>query len=305
VQERRRWAAANIDHLRQLLVNEPRGHADMYGGFVTPPDDAGADLGVVFFHNEGYSTACGHGTIALVTWAIDSGRVKVEPGAREFDVTVDVPSGRLACIARLDGHGRVDTVAFRNVPSFVLARDVEVATTRGPSLLDVAFGGAFYGSIDVRTIGLHVEPGALPELIALQRELRPALERVLDVVHPEQPDLAGIYGVIFWEPVDGEPHAQRNVTVFADGEVDRSPCGSGSSARLAILQDRGEIGVGETLRHRSIVDSVFDARVIGAGPPVGPHASVITEVEGSAYRIGQHTFTLDDRDPLGTGFLLR
>ena len=305
VPERRRWAAANIDHVRQLLVNEPRGHADMYGGFVTPPDDAGADLGVVFFHNEGYSTACGHGTIALVTWAIDSGRVEVETDARQVAVTVDVPSGRLACTARLDDEGRVDAVAFRNVPSFVLARDVEIATTRGPLSLDVAFGGAFYGSLDVRDLGLHVEPGALPELIALQRELRPALERVLDVVHPEHPDLAGIYGVIFWEPVDGEPRAQRNVTVFADGEVDRSPCGSGTSARLAILHARDGIGIGETLRHRSIVDSVFEARVIGAGPPVGPHASVIAEVEGSAYRTGQHTFTLDDRDPLGTGFLLR
>jgi proline racemase len=308
VRERRRWAATNIDHVRQLLVNEPRGHADMYGAFVTPADDAGADLGVVFFHNEGYSTACGHGTIALVTWAIDSGRVAVEPGARDVGVTVDVPSGRLACTARLDDRGRVDAVAFRNVPSFVLARDVEVATKRGALILDVAFGGAFYGSLDVRELGLHVEPSALPELIALQRELRPAIERALDVVHPEQPDLPGIYGVIFWEPVqatDGEPPSQRNVTVFADGEVDRSPCGSGTSARLAILHARGEIGVGETLRHRSIVDSVFDARVIAAGPPVGPHASVITEVEGSAFRTGQHTFTLDDRDRLGTGFLLR
>src|SRR6185503_18299783 len=230
---------------------------------VTAPDDAGADLGVVFFHNEGYSTACGHGAIALVTWAIDSGRMAVEPGAREVAVTVDVPSGRLACTARLDDHGRVDAVAFRNVPSFVLARDVAVTTARGPISLDVAFGGAFYGSMDVRTIGHRVEPGALPELIALQRELRPALEHALDVVHPEQPDLSGIYGVIFWEPVeapDGEPRTQRNVTVFADGEVDRSPCGSGTSARLAILHERGEVGVGETLRHRSIVDSVFDAR---------------------------------------------
>jgi proline racemase len=305
VPERRRWAAANIDDVRKLLVNEPRGHADMYGGFVTPPDDAGADLGVVFFHNEGYSTACGHGTIALVTWAIDSGRVAVEPGAREVGVTVDVPSGRLACTARLDGRGRVDSVAFRNVPSFVLAGDVEIATTRGTLSLDVAFGGAFYGSLDVRELGLHVEPSALPELIALQRELRAALERALDIVHPEQPELAGTYGVIFWEPVDGEPRTQRNVTVFADGEVDRSPCGSGTSARLAILHERGEIGVGETLRHRSIVDSVFDARVIAVGPAVGSHASVITEVEGSAFLTGQHTFTLDARDPLGRGFLLR
>jgi proline racemase len=305
VPERRRWAAANLDHVRQLLVNEPRGHADMYGGFVTPPDDDGADLGVVFFHNEGYSTACGHGTIALVTWAIDTGRVAVTAGPREIDVTVDVPSGRLACTARLDDSGRVEAVRFRNVPSFVLASDLVIETSRGTLTLDIAFGGAFYGAIDVRALGLTVEPAALPELIALQRELRPALERAVDVVHPNQPDLQGIYGVIFWEPVDDQPRSQRNVTVFADGEVDRSPCGSGTSARLAILHERGEIGIGETLRHRSIVDSVFDARVIEPGPSIGGHATVITEVEGAAFLTGRHTFTLDDRDPLGTGFLLR
>jgi proline racemase len=305
VPERRRWAAVHLDHVRQLLVNEPRGHADMYGGFVTPPDDANGDLGVVFFHNEGYSTACGHGTIALVTWAIDTGRVPVEDGVDEVDVTVDVPSGRLACHARLDEAGRVEAVRFRNVPSFVLARDVEVETSRGPLAIDVAFGGAFYGSVDVRALGRHVESAALSELIALQRELRPAIQRVVDVAHPDAPELGGIYGVIFWEPIGTRPLTQRNVTVFADGEVDRSPCGSGTSARLAILHDRGEIALGEPLHHRSIVDSVFDARVIEAGPPVGGRSSVITEVEGAAYRTGAHTFTLDDRDPLERGFLLR
>jgi proline racemase/trans-L-3-hydroxyproline dehydratase len=277
----------------------------MYGCFVTPPDDAAGDLGVVFFHNEGYSTACGHGTIALVTWAIDSGRFPVEPGSREVAVTVDVPSGRLACTARLDDAGRVKAVRFRNVPSFVHASDVVVKTSRGPLTLDVGFGGAFYGSLDVRVLGLGVEPAALPELIALQRELRPALEQAVDVVHPHEPDLRGIYGVIFWEAIADQPLTQRNVTVFADAEVDRSPCGSGTSARLAILHERGEIGIGETLRHRSIVDSVFDARVIEAGPPVGGRPSVITEVEGAAFKTGEHTFTLDERDPLERGFLLR
>ena len=305
VPERRRWAAANLDDVRQLLVNEPRGHADMYGCFVTPPDDAAGDLGVVFFHNEGYSTACGHGTIALVTWAIDSGRFPVEPGSHEVALTVDVPSGRLACTARLDATRRVEAVSFRNVPSVVLARDVVVETSRGPLALDVAFGGAFYGSLDVQALGLHVEPAALPELIALQRELRTALEQAIEVVHPEEPDLRGIYGVIFWEAIGDQPLTQRNVTVFADGEVDRSPCGSGTSARLAILHDRREIGIGDTLRHRSIVDSVFEARVIEAGPPVGGRPSVITEVQGAAFKTGDHTFTLDDRDPIGRGFLLR
>jgi proline racemase len=303
VLERRRWAMDHLDDVRRLLVNEPRGHADMYGAFVTPPDDDWADLGVVFFHNEGYSTACGHGTIALVTWAIETGRIgrTADPGT--VAVTVDVPSGRLACTARLDDDGRVAAVRFRNVPSFVLARDVTVRTRDGIVTLDVAFGGAFYGTVDVASLGLGITTQHLPALIALQRELRPALERSLDVTHPDAPDLGGIYGVIFWERLG--PAEQRNVTVFADGEIDRSPCGSGTSARLAILHDRGELAIGQPFHHRSIVDSVFEASVVDEGPPVGRHPSVITEVEGSAYRTGEAMFTLDARDPVGTGFLLR
>jgi len=301
--DRRRWAKENIDEVRRLLVNEPRGHADMYGCFVTPPDDDWADLGVVFFHNEGYSTACGHGTIALVTWAIDSGRIDAEPGAPSVSVTVDVPSGRLVCQARLDPDGKVEAVRFRNVPSFVFARGVTVRTSRGPITVDIAFGGAFYASLEASAVGLTLTRTDLPQLIALQRELRPALERSLEVVHPAERDLAGIYGVIFWERLG--PAEQRNVTVFADGEIDRSPCGSGTSARLAVLHDRAELAIGETFRHRSLVDSEFEAWIVDVGPAVGRHASVITEVEGSAYRTGESMFSLDPRDPLGTGFLLR
>ena len=301
--DRRRWAKENLDDVRRLLVNEPRGHADMYGCFVTPPDDDWADLGVVFFHNEGYSTACGHGTIALVTWAIDSGRIAVEPGSSRVSVTVDVPSGRLACEARLDDEGKVEAVRFRNVPSFVLARDVTVRTSRGPITVDVAYGGAFYATLEAASVGLGLNRADLPQLIALQRELRPALERSLDVVHPAERDLAGIYGVIFWERIG--PAEQRNVAVFANGEIDRSPCGSGTSARLAVLRERGELAIGEPFRHRSLVDSTFEAWVVDEGPAVGRHRSVITEVEGSAYRTGESMFSLDPRDPLGTGFLLR
>ena len=304
--ERRRWAAEHLDDVRRLLIDEPRGHADMYGAFVTPPDDDGADLGVVFFHNEGYSTACGHGTIALVTWAIDSGRVGGVTNGR-IDVAVDVPSGRLACSARV-AAGRVEAVRFRNVPSFVLATGVRVPTTRGPVAVDVGYGGAFYGSVEARSVGLDVSRTSLPALIALQRELRPALDETIAPVHPDEPDLHGIYGIVFWQDEPGEPEAdlvQRNVTVFADGEVDRSPCGSGTSARLALLDASGRLPSGATLRHRSIVDSVFTGRVVAAGPLIGDRPSVITEVEGSAFATGRHEFVLDRRDPLGTGFLLR
>jgi proline racemase len=307
VLERRRWARDHVDDVRRLLINEPRGHADMYGCFVTPPNDEGADLGVVFFHNEGYSTACGHGTIALVTWALDEGRVDASGSAAR--VVVDVPSGRLECTARLEG-GRVASVAVRNVPSWVLARDVEIPTSRGTVAVDVSFGGAFYGSVDVRRIGLDVSPRSLPGLIAIQRELRARLDETLRPSHPDEPELDGIYGIIFWQGEADEPGAdlvQRNVTVFADGEVDRSPCGSGTSARLALLDASagGPLPRGGALRHRSIIDSVFSGRVVGEGSPVGDRPTLITEVEGSAFRTGRHVFELDARDHLGTGFLLR
>jgi proline racemase/trans-L-3-hydroxyproline dehydratase len=288
---RRRDALEHLDEVRRLLVFEPRGHADMYGCFVTEPEDAGGDLGVVFFHNEGYSTACGHGTIALVTWALESGRLDAD------EVVVDAPSGRLHCTARRDGR-RVTGVRFRNVPSFVLATGVSA----GGLELDVAFGGAFYASVDVGALGLAVEPRHLPELIALQRELRPAVEAELDVVHPLEPELRGIYGVIFHEDEPGG--GQRNVAVFADGEVDRSPCGSGTSARLALLHAQGRIAVGRDFRHVSIVGTEFRGRIVETTEVAGRPA-VVTEVEGSAHLTGRHEFVLDPDDPLGTGFLLR
>ena len=290
--ERRRYAREHLDHVRRLLVFEPRGHADMYGCHVVPPNDDGADLGVVFFHNAGYSTACGHGTIALVTWALDEGVVERQEGANR--VVVDVPSGRLETWATVV-DGRVRSVRFRNVPAYVWGTGIEAAGR----LVDVAFGGAFYASV-----GERVEPAELPRLIALGRELKAALEAQHEIVHPLEPELRDVYGVIFWREEREEPLTQRNVTVFADGEVDRSPCGSGTSARLALLHAEGRLPLGEPLRHLSIVDTEFTGRVVEE-TEVGKLPAVVTEVEGSAYRTGGATFELDPDDPLGEGFLLR
>ena len=290
--DKRRDALERLDDVRRLLVHEPRGHADMYGCFVVEPDDERADLGVVFFHNAGYSTACGHGTIALVTWALDEGVVEREEG--ENHVVVDVPSGRIETWAHVEA-GRVRTVRFRNVPAFVHAEGIELD---GRSV-DVAFGGAFYASVEER-----VEPGELPRLIELGRAIKRRLEAEYDVVHPLEPELRDVYGVVFWQAEGEAPLTQRNVTVFADGEVDRSPCGSGTSARLALLDRSGALRRGEELRHLGIVGTEFRARVVGDAEVAGIPA-VVTEVEGSAYRTGEHVFTLDPADPLRDGFLLR
>ena len=290
--EKRRDAHERLDHARRLLVHEPRGHADMYGCYVVEPNDSGADLGVVFFHNAGYSTACGHGTIALVTWALDEGIVERREG--ENHVVVDVPSGRLETWASVQ-NGRVRSVRFRNVPSFVWAEGVEL----GDRTVDVAFGGAFYASVEER-----VESSELPRLIELGREIKRELEAWQAVVHPLEPELRDIYGVVFWQEEAESPLTQRNVTVFADGEVDRSPCGSGTSARLALLDRSGRLPRGRELVHLGIVDTVFTGRVVGDDEVAGIPA-VVTEVEGSAFRTGEHVFTLDPADPLGDGFLLR
>lgn len=306
VAARRLWAAANLEQVRHLLVDEPRGHADMYGGFLTPPDDDGADLGVVFFHNAGYSTACGHGTIALVTWAIESGLVPAAaPG--QVAVTVDVPSGRLHATAEVDASGLVDRVAFRNVPAFVAAAGIDIEVQGRTISLDIAFGGTFYAILPASALGLRVEAAQLPSIIRSCRRIKEHLNATAPPVHPDDDRLSEVYGVILVADLPGVPDAdlvQRNVTVFANGEVDRSPTGSGTSARLALLHAQGRLDVGGVLHNRSIVDSVMTGRILGA-TTVGEHPAVQTEVAGSAYRTGVHHFTLDPRDDLGTGFLLR
>jgi proline racemase len=306
VAERRERAAADegVDFVRRLLCHEPRGHADMYGCFLVPPDDDGADLGVLFWHKDGYSTACGHGTIALGAWAVESGRVIAVPDG-ETDVTIDVPSGRVLARARLR-DARIESVTFRNVPSYVLARGVELETARGRIAVDVAYGGAIYASLDAAAAGLAVEPDALGELIALGREVKRLLDASEHARHPADPRLSGVYGTIIYEDLgdDAGGPRQRNVTIFADGEVDRSPCGSGTSARLALLADEGRIDASRVLRHGSITGTEFLGRVTETVAADGRDA-LVTEVEGSAFRTGEHRFSLDARDPLGTGFVLR
>lgn len=303
VLDKRSWYAEHADHIRQLLVNEPRGHADMYGCFVVEPDDAEGDLGVVFFHNAGYSTACGHGTIALVTWALESGLLPAVEG--EQAVVVDVPSGRLHCRAALRG-GRVEAISFVNVPSFVVASAVDVTVEGALLTVGISFGGAFYASVAAEAVGLQVRREDLTDMIRLGRAIKAEIEAQQDVVHPHEPRLRDIYGVIFHEPVpdpDGRL-AQRNVTVFADGEVDRSPCGSGTSARLALLYDAGELALGSPFVHHGIAGETFLGKVVATGQ-LGASETVTTEITGRAFLTGNHTFVLDERDTLGTGFQLR
>jgi proline racemase len=293
VRERREAASrAEIDVIRRLLCHEPRGHADMYGCFLVAPDDEAADLGVLFWHKDGYSTACGHGTIALGAWAVQSGLVDA-PDTGSCDVVIDVPSGRVTARVAVQ-RGAVTGVSFVNVPAYVTARDVDA----GGLPVDVAYGGAFYAFVDADRLGLPVAPAATTELIAAGRRIKAALVDSDAARHPTDPRLSGIYGVVIHQR-DGAA-AERNVTVFADGAVDRSPCGSATSARTALLLARGSLAPGQPWTNTSIVGTRFAARSLQR-----TEDGWLTEVSGTAFRTGEHRFVLDPHDDVGAGFVLR
>ncbi|GAB3983610.1 proline racemase family protein [Actinoallomurus acanthiterrae] len=294
-----------VDGLRRLLCSEPRGHADMYGGFIVPPDDPGAHFGVLFWHKDGFSTACGHGTIALGVWAVESGLVPADPTG-VTNVVVDVPSGRVTAQVSTTGS-RVTAVDFVNIASYVLHDEVVVPTSRGPARCVIGFGGAIYAQVPASALGLAVDVASLPALIEASREIRTWLNATAYADHPLDSRLSGIYGVIFFEDLgadaDGNPR-QRNVTVFADGEVDRSPCGSGTCARVATLHATGGLKQGQALVHSSIVDSTWLARVTDTIEVAGRDA-VIPVVTGRAFRTGEHKFVVDPEDDMVPGFVLR
>ncbi|WP_425864011.1 proline racemase family protein [Arthrobacter sp. TWP1-1] len=305
VLERRENAmTGDANKIRKLLVNEPRGHADMYGGFIVPPNDSGAHFGALFWHREGFSTVCGHGTMALGTWAVRSGLVRA-PDDGETDVVIDIPSGRVTARVMM-AEGKVAEVAFHNVPSYVVARDIEVRTADfGRLRVDLAWSGALYASLPAAAVGLEVTPSNLAKVVAVGHQVAAGLANEQVVHHASDSRLSGIFGTILYEPVahSGPGLAQRNVSVFADGQVDRSPSGSGTAARVALLSDSGELAEGEVLEHYSMIDSRFAARVVDQVN--GSGGGLVVEVSGRAFPVGEGKFTLDADDELGLGFVLR
>lgn len=298
----RRDAKARFDGLRRALMWEPRGHADMYGCIVVPAPTADGDLGVLFTHNEGFSTMCGHGIVGVGAVIAELGLV---PGAGEGrPVRIDTPAGRVEARVRR-AAGRPTEVTFVNVPSFTVGLDREVVVPGfGPVRCDIAFGGAFYAFVDAGSVGLALEPGELGRIIELGRAVKAAVRAVGEPPHPDDPDLGFLYGTIFTGPAVDPAHHSRNVCVFADGEVDRSPTGTGVCARLALHHARGEVREGQEITIESILGTTFRGRVL-ATTNVGPHAAVIPEVTGTAHVTGRGELLIDPTDPLAEGFLLR
>lgn len=299
--EKRAWAQKRLDHFRRALMLEPRGHADMYGAILTEPVTEDGHAGVLFMHNEGWSTMCGHGTIAVTTMAVDRGLIT---GSSD-EIRYDTPAGRVVArfTATQTAHGpRVAAVRFVNVPSFVFEAGLPVAVAGRTLRVDIAFGGAFYAIVDAEAAGVPILPARLGELRALGMAIAREVERLRRVVHPLDDGLNGIYGTIFTGPPHGAADL-RNVTVFADAEVDRSPCGTGTAAVMAVLSEMGVLAEPAPFVHESIVDTTFTGRIVGR-TQVGDRAAILPEIEGSAWVTGEHTFLIDGDDPLKAGFRL-
>jgi proline racemase len=311
--EKRAWAMKRLDHHRKALILEPRGHTDMYGALLTEPTSRDSHAGVLFMHNEGWSTMCGHGIIAVTTMAIERGliwtkRGNPENGAKPTSVEIryDTPAGPVQARAHLSHYGdavRVESVAFRNVASFVFEPSLMVMVGGRKIPVDVAFGGAFYAIVDAEAAGLPIDAEHLPELRKLGMTIAREVEKLRRVVHPSDSGLEGIYGTIFTAPAQLPDAHLRNVTVFADAEVDRSPCGTGTAAVMAVLNDMGLLLDDVPFIHESIVGSTFKGRVVDR-VEVGEKNAIVPEIEGSAWITGEHTFLIDGDDPLKAGFRL-
>lgn len=302
--ERRRYMQEHLDYIRQALMWEPRGHYNMYGCVITEPVSPEADLGVLFMHNEGYSTMCGHGIIGLVTALIETGAYPAK--GQLTPINIDTPAGLIRATASLDESGHVERVSFLNVPSFLYARDVELKLPKyGTLLVDVAFGGAFYAFISSEKVGLKVRPENTEQLVEAAEAIKSAVNAALPIEHPIEPVLSFVYGTILIDTPENPAHYSRNVCVFADAEVDRSPTGTGVSARLALHHARGEITDGQEIIVESILgsESTFHGKVVGR-TKVGPYDAIVPEVSGRAFVTGQHTFIINKRDELGRGFLM-
>jgi trans-L-3-hydroxyproline dehydratase len=299
---RRRWVKENLDHLRTALMWEPRGHADMYGCILTPPVSPSADIGILFMHNEGYSTMCGHGIIAITKIVLETGLIPMN--VPETTVRIDSPAGLVTAHARVT-DSEVKSVYFHNVPSFVLALDEAVEVPGiGRVRYDIAFGGAFYAYVNAQDLGVSCTPQNFRPLIEKGMAIKRTIMANRDIPHPFEPDLGFLYGTIFIGLPEGADAHSRNVCIFAEGEVDRSPTGTGVSGRLAIHHARGEIGIEEPILVESIIGSRFRGSVVKT-TTFGHYPAVIPEIEGTAHITGRQEFLIDPSDPLQAGFILR
>lgn len=299
--EKRDYMLKNLDHLRKLMMLEPRGHSGMYGCVLVPPVTPDGDLGVLFTHNEGLSSMCGHGIIAVTKVAAETGMLAVKEG--ENIVKIDAPAGRITAFADVK-NGEVELVRFQNVPCFIYKENIKVSLDGvGEFEADICYGGAFYVYVDAAKAGLAVRPELSDRLVQAGMEIKRKVMAEHSFEHPTEPGINWLYGTIFYEkPVrDSNKLLTKNICIFAEGQIDRSPTGTGTGGRVALHYFKGEMGRGDILLNDSIIGTGMTGRVVSETME-GPYKAVVTEVSGTAHIMGFNQLVLDPLDPLPEGF---
>ena len=300
--EKKEYMASNLDYLRTALLLEPRGHSDMFGAIMTSPTIPDADFGVIFMESGGYVNMCGHGTIGVCTVAVEMGMVTpIEPIT---NITLDTPAGIVKAGVAVS-NGRTKGVTFENVPAFLYKKDVSINTpTFGEIKMDIAFGGNFFALISAERLGLKIEKPYAQRLIDAGMEILECVNNSIQVGHPEKPHINTIDLVEIFEKVPQEGVHYRNAVIFGEKSLDRSPCGTGTCAKMASLFARGELKIGQEFINESILGTQFIGRLKGTTKVAGLDA-VIPEITGRAFVTGVSHYMIDDEDPLKYGFTLR
>ena len=299
--EKSKYARDNLDDLRSLLVHEPRGHSNMYAALLVPPTAEEADIGVLYLEPGGYVTMCGHGTIAVCTVLIETGIIEArEP---ETDIALDTPAGLVRARITVK-DGRAEAVTLRNVPSFLYKKDIELEVS-GVGLLkmDIAYGGNFYAIVEVERVGLELKTENINQLISVGTQIWQTVNERVEIHHPLEPQIDCINYVEFCAPATHPKATLKNAVVVPPAGMDRSPCGTGTCAKMATLYSKGELGLKEKFVHESIIGTLFYGELL-AETKVGPYVAVVPTIRGSAYITGIHQFLVDPNDPFPEGFHL-
>ena len=300
--EKRKYVKEHYNALRKMIMLEPRGHSGMYGCIIVPAVTPDGDFGVLFTHNEGLSSMCGHGIIGVTKVAIETGMLNSHEG--ENIVRIDSPAGRVTAYADVY-MGKVQQVRFQNVPCFVYKENITIEVDGiGPITGDICYCGAFYVYVDSRQVGLSVCPKNADALVRVGMEIKNKVwAKEGSFHHPTEPGITWLYGTILCDPLEREGNRiiSHNVCIFAEGQIDRSPTGTGTGGRTALLVHKGLMGDEDVLVNKSIIDTPFTCRVV-RHVQEGTYPALITEVSGTAFITGFNNLVLDPEDPLPEGF---
>ncbi len=300
--EKKEYLEKNLDHIRTAIMLEPRGHNDMFGSVMTSACTEGADYGIIFMDGGGYLNMCGHGSIGAVTAAIETGIVEMKEPVTH--VKFDTPAGLISAEAKVE-NGKVKEVSIVNVPAFLYKRDQKVTMEKyGEITFDISFGGSFFAIVRANQFNLKIVPDNANALKEIGLELRDIINREIEIQHPELAHIKTVDLVEFFDETDTEGADYRNVVVFGQGQVDRSPCGTGTSAKLATLYTKGELKEGEEFVYESILGTLFKGKIVGTGK-MGEYTTITPQITGAAYITGFNHFVIDEDDPVKHGFVLK